>query len=148
MLPERVAFHLLFEKQRRKRERQKAELTMNLEIQADCVAPFLNVDPKWIDELIASKTDIQNKVICIEELSELTKEITKEIRGEDNKYEIVDEMVDVIISLQIMARLYHINQNTLDKAYNKKMRRNLERIRVNKWTSDIINKIKGGVNGN
>ena len=122
---------------------------MNIEIKEDFVAPFLNVDPKWIDELIASKTDIiQNKVICIEELSELTKEITKEIRGEDNKYEIVDEMVDVIISLQIMARLYHITQNTLDGAYNKKMRRNLERIRVNKWTSDIINKIKGGANGN
>nr|DAS01937.1 MAG TPA: NTP-PPase-like protein [Caudoviricetes sp.]DAS28722.1 MAG TPA: NTP-PPase-like protein [Caudoviricetes sp.] len=121
---------------------------MNIEIKEDFVAPFLNVDPKWIDELIASKTDIQNKVICIEELSELTKEITKEIRGEDNKYEIVDEMVDVIISLQIMARLYHINQNTLDKAYNKKMRRNLERIRVNKWTSSIIDKIKGGANGN
>ena len=121
---------------------------MNIEIKEDFVAPFLNVDPKWIDELIASKTDIQNKVICIEELSELTKEITKEIRGEDNKYEMVDEMVDVIISLQIMARMYHITQNTLDSAYNKKMRRNLERIRVNKWTSDIINKIKGGVNGN
>ena len=54
---------------------------MNIEIKEDFVAPFLNVDPKWIDELIASKTDIQNKVICIEELSELTKEITKEIRG-------------------------------------------------------------------
>ena len=70
---------------------------MNIEIKEDFVAPFLNVDPKWIDELIASKTDIQNKVICIEELSELTKEITKEIRGEDNKYEIVDEMVDVML---------------------------------------------------
>ena len=57
-------------------------------------------------------------------------------------------MVDVIISLQIMVRIYHITQNTLDSAYNKKMRRNLDRIRVNKWTSDIINKIKGGVNGN
>ena len=101
---------------------------MNIEIKEDFVAPFLNVDPKWIDELIASKTDIQNKVICIEELSELTKEITKEIRGEDNKYEIVDEMVDVIISIQMLMRMCVVSQDELDREYNKKMKRNLLRI--------------------
>ena len=35
---------------------------MNIEIKEDFVAPFLNVDPTWIDELIASKTDIQGNL--------------------------------------------------------------------------------------
>ena len=91
-------------------------------------APYLNKDMHYIETLIKSKSDYINNTIVMEELSELIKEVSKSVREIKNKKELTEEMVDVIISLQMLMRMEHITQDDLDREYNKKMKRNLLRI--------------------
>lgn len=66
------------------------------------------------------------KTIIIEELSELIQAITKSQRGEINKLNIIEEFVDVSISLQYLVGLYDITDEQFNKAANVKLDR-LER---------------------
>lgn len=91
-------------------------------------APYLNKDMKYIDTLLKAKSDTVSKVIVMEECSELIKEVSKSVRNVDNKKELTEEMVDVIISIQMLMRMCGISQDELDREYNRKMKRNLLRI--------------------
>ena len=86
-------------------------------------APYLNKDMKYIDALLKAKSDT-----VMEECSELIKEVSKSVRDVDNKKELTEEMVDVIISIQMLMRMCGVSQDELDREYNKKMKRNLLRI--------------------
>lgn len=77
--------------------------------------------------LLNSKSDIENKAIIIEELSELQKEVTKDIREKFNRDNFLEEMADVVIVLHMAKEIYNISENELEKAINKKMERNLKR---------------------
>ncbi|WP_289103773.1 hypothetical protein, partial [uncultured Fusobacterium sp.] len=69
------------------------------------------------DKLIKSNPDIKtllknqsvdvNKMIAVEELSELQKEICKDLRGFDRREEIKEEMADVYICLQLLKEIYN-----------------------------------------
>ena len=83
--------------------------------------------------LLNSETDIKNKAIIIEELSELQKVITKDIRNKFNKEDLLEEMADVVIVLHMAKEIYNISENELEKAINEKMERNLKRINGD-WT--------------
>ena len=98
-------------------------------------APDMNISLEHIETLVKTKSDYINKTIAMEECSELIKEISKSIRGEKNRRELIEEMVDVIISVQILMKLEHIKMDDINKEYNKKMKRNLYRV-------DTINKIE------
>lgn len=90
-------------------------------------APYLG-DLKNIKTLIESEDSVVNKNIVIEECSELIKAITKDIRQKkDARRMVIEEMCDVIIGLQMCVELYNIDQKEIDKEYNRKMVRNLER---------------------
>lgn len=78
--------------------------------------------------LLNSKSDIENKAIMIEELSELQKEVTKDIRKKFNRDNFLEEMADVVIVLHMAKEIYNISESELDKAINKKMERNLSRL--------------------
>ena len=91
-------------------------------------APYLNKDMHYIETLLKSKNEFINKTIIMEECSELIKEVSKSLREVKNKKELTEEMVDVIISLQMLMKMEHITQDDLDREYNKKMKRNLLRI--------------------
>lgn len=71
-----------------------------------------------------------NKMIAVEELSELQKEICKDLRGFDRREEIKEEMADVYICLQLLKEIYNFSDEDLEKMYKRKMMRNLERIEV------------------
>lgn len=70
-----------------------------------------------------------NKMIAVEELSELQKEICKDLRGFDRREEIKEEMADVYICLQLLKEIYNFSDEDLDKMYERKMRRNIQRIK-------------------
>ena len=70
-----------------------------------------------------------NKMIAVEELSELQKEICKDLRGFDRREEIKEEMADVYICLQLLKEIYNFSDEELKKMYERKMRRNIERIK-------------------
>lgn len=49
-------------------------------------------------------------IVCIEELSELTKEITKYFRGEDNREHLLEELVDVLIMIIQLIIMHKFNE--------------------------------------
>lgn len=69
-----------------------------------------------------------NKTIVIEELSELQKEVCKDLRGYERRLEIKEEMADVYICLQMLKEIYNFSDGELEKMYERKMKRNIERI--------------------
>lgn len=70
-----------------------------------------------------------NKMIAVEELSELQKEICKDLRGFDRREEIKEEMADVYICLQLLKEIYNFSDEDLEKMYERKMKRNIQRIK-------------------
>lgn len=81
-----------------------------------------------INLILNSQSVDVNKTIVIEELSELQKELCKDLRGDDRREEIKEEMADVYIYLQLLKEIYNFSDEELEKMYERKMRRNIERI--------------------
>ena len=82
-----------------------------------------------INLILNSQSVDVNKTIVIEELSELQKELCKDLRGYDRREEIKEEMADVYICLQLLKEIYNFSDEELKKMYERKMRRNIERIK-------------------
>lgn len=83
-----------------------------------------------IEILLNNQSSEVNKTIVIEELSELQKEICKNLRGYQRRLEIKEEICDVYICLQLLKEIYNFSDEELEKMYERKMRRNIERIGV------------------
>lgn len=81
-----------------------------------------------IKKMLNSQSVEVNKTIVIEELSELQKEVCKDLRGYERREEIKEEMADVHICLQMLKEIYNFSDEELEKMYERKMRRNIERI--------------------
>ena len=77
------------------------------------------------------KQGMVNLVITMEELSELQKEVSKGIRGKGNKLDIIEEMADVMISIEYIKSIYNINDKEIQKAMNIKLDRLSENIKSN-----------------
>lgn len=82
-----------------------------------------------INLILNSQSVDVNKTIVIEELSELQKELCKDLRGYNRREEIKEEMADVYICLQLLKEIYNFSDEELKKMYERKMRRNIERIK-------------------
>lgn len=82
-----------------------------------------------INLILNSQSVDVNKTIVIEELSELQKELCKDLRGYNRREEIKEEMADVYICLQLLKEIYNFSDEDLEKMYERKMRRNIERIK-------------------
>ena len=66
------------------------------------------------------------KTVVIEELSEMIQALTKSIRGTDNRLNVLEELVDVTISVQYIIEIFDISVEEFNKAANVKLNR-LER---------------------
>lgn len=84
---------------------------------------------KEILEMIKHQGNQINKIISIEELSELQKEICKDLRGYERRNEIKEEICDVYICLQLLKNIYNFSDKELEEEYKRKMERNLNRIK-------------------
>ena len=82
-----------------------------------------------IKKMLNSQSVEVNKTIVIEELSELQKEVCKDLRGYERREEIKEEMADVYICLQMLKEIYNFSDEELEKMYERKMRRNIQRIK-------------------
>ena len=85
-----------------------------------------------IDKAIEKYGDKQQKIVAIEEMSELTKEITKDLRGNPNIEHITEEIADVHIMLMQLQKMYKINLQTLFEAINNKLERLEKRLEEEK----------------
>ena len=68
------------------------------------------------------------KMMLLEEMSELQKEICKDMRGKTNQEAITEEVADVLIMLEQIQMMYHISETKLHKITNEKLHRQLRRI--------------------
>lgn len=68
--------------------------------------------------------------MAIEEMSELTKELVKNsVRGKDNLPEIIEEIADVMVTIEGLKRVYHISDMAIAKVMDTKIRYMLEKMK-------------------
>lgn len=65
-------------------------------------------------EYLHDKYGDTQKVVAIEELSELQKELTKDLRGKGNKENIAQEIADVLIMIAQLIKIYNIEDEVED----------------------------------
>lgn len=68
------------------------------------------------------------KLMAIEEMSELTKEICKDFRGKLNREHLVEELADVTITIDQLMMMYKISGDELQQMCEKKVERLKERL--------------------
>lgn len=70
------------------------------------------------------------KLMAIEEMSELTKEICKDFRGKLNREHLIEEIVDVIITIDQLMMMYEISGDEIQQMRERKMERLKERLEM------------------
>lgn len=63
------------------------------------------------------------KLMAIEEMSELTKEICKDFRGKLNREHLIEEMADVLITMEQLMIMYKISDREIQQMYERKIER-------------------------
>lgn len=82
------------------------------------------MDNKKINKVINYNGNFKQSVICMEECAELTKVISKMLRGNDWYYtNLVEEMADVLISIEMLKQIYHVDESDLEGWVNFKVNR-------------------------
>ena len=76
------------------------------------------------------------KLMAIEEMSELTKEICKDFRGKLNREHLIEEIVDVIITIDQLMMMYEISGDEIEQMRERKFERLKERLEM---VNDEIN---------
>lgn len=78
--------------------------------------------------------DISQKIMVIEEMSELTKELCKDLRDRGNTESIAEEIADVEITLAQIKMIYNIHDNVEQfKDYKlKRFASRMEELKKNK----------------
>ena len=72
------------------------------------------------------------KLMAIEEMSELTKEICKDFRGKLNREHLVEELADVTITIDQLMIMYEISGKEIQQMCERKMERLKERLEDSK----------------
>lgn len=83
-----------------------------------------------LKKVIAKNGSLIQKIVVIEELSELQKEITKDLRDLTNKDYIAEEMADVYIVLKELELIYN-NHDQVKGFIKKKLERLEDNVRNN-----------------
>ena len=63
------------------------------------------------------------KLMAIEEMSELTKEICKDFRGKLDREHLVEEVADVLITIDQLMIMYEISDREIQQMYERKIER-------------------------
>lgn len=88
---------------------------------------MLNHDNQELCWEVLTKYGIRNqRMMVIEECSELQKAICKEYRNEKTNDDFLEELVDVIVMCQQMLLADGISMDVVNKLANKKLNRALE----------------------
>ena len=66
--------------------------------------------------------------MCLEEMSELAKEICKSIRGVNNRDELIEEVADVIVTIEQVKMIFNFKDDEIEDIINTKIQRTLYRM--------------------
>lgn len=78
---------------------------------------------KEILKYLAQRNGVEQDVFVLEEMSELQKELMKHRRGKENRDEIVDECVDVLLTIQILLEVYNATEDEIKYLMDFKLNR-------------------------
>lgn len=78
---------------------------------------------------IATFGEKAQKIMVLEETSELQKEVCKSLRGADNRDAIVEETADLLIMLEQLKMMHHITDEEIEKVMKFKLNRLDERMK-------------------
>lgn len=92
------------------------------------ISELCTYDKIVIVDAIKTFGEENQKIVAVEELSELQKEITKDLRGQLNSYNLAEEFADVLIMLYQLLEMYDIEKK-VDMFFNYKIERLKERLR-------------------
>lgn len=67
-----------------------------------------------IKQYLAQRNGYDQDVFVLEEMAELQKELLKHRRGRDNRNQIIDECVDVLLTIDILLRVYNATDDEID----------------------------------
>jgi hypothetical protein len=74
-------------------------------------------------QAIALYGEKAQKLMAIEEMSELTKEICKDFRGKLDREHLVEEVADVLITIDQLMIMYEISDREIQQMYERKIER-------------------------
>lgn len=78
---------------------------------------------KEILSYLAKRNGEEQDIFVLEEMAELQKEITKHRRGKENRNEIVDESVDVLLTIFILLQVYGATDEEIKNLMDFKLNR-------------------------
>lgn len=78
---------------------------------------------------LSASGEQESMIIAMEELAELSQATSKQLRNKGDYYNLIEEMADVIISLQLIKDNYNISKEDLIKSINTKIDRIDDRIK-------------------
>ena len=78
---------------------------------------------KEILKYLAHRNGVEQDVFVLEEMSELQKELMKHRRGKQNRDDIVDECVDVLLTIFILLEVYSVSEEEIKSLMDFKLNR-------------------------
>jgi hypothetical protein len=88
---------------------------------------MITINEEQLKDSIKTHGRIIKEVVCIEEMTELSKEICKDIRSELKRESLVEEYVDVLICMQMLKNIHNITDEEVQDIIDFKMKRQLKR---------------------
>ena len=82
------------------------------------------------NKAISTYGEKAQKLMAIEEMSELTKEICKDFRGKLDREHLIEEMADVTITIDQLMMMYKITFEEIQKVRERKFERLKERLEM------------------
>lgn len=79
-------------------------------------------------QAISAYGEKAQKLMAIEEMSELTKEICKDFRGMLDREHLIEEIADVTITIYQLLMMYEIGDNEIQQMCERKVERLKERL--------------------
>lgn len=80
-------------------------------------------------QAISTYGEKAQKLMAIEEMSELTKEICKDFRGKVDREHLIEEMADVTITIDQLMIMYEISGDEIQQMRERKINRLKERLK-------------------
>lgn len=78
---------------------------------------------KIVKKSIDYSGEHESLIICMEELAELQQAISKNLRGQGESIDILEELADVLISIEYIKEIVNISDEELISAINVKINR-------------------------
>lgn len=86
-----------------------------------------------ISKSIESYGRVNQTIVCMEELAELTQALSKELRGKSDVDHLAEEIADVRICLEMISQMYPEAEKKSDGWYRYKIERMCRRM-IEGWT--------------